>query len=53
LLEEAAGADVREGRAAVQADRLYHLIGDDAYGEHTLEIMIEEPGLRAFTFTFG
>jgi len=23
------------------------------YGEHTLVLIIESPGLRAFTFTFG
>lgn len=32
---------------------LYHLIQDLEHGEHTLEIVIENPGLRVFTFTFG
>ncbi len=35
-------------------ERLYHVIDDRAgWGEHTLEIIIENPGLRIFTFTFG
>lgn len=33
--------------------KLYHLIQDSEHGEHTLEIVIENPGLRVFTFTFG
>ena len=32
---------------------LYHLIKDATGGVHTLEIIIESPGLRAYTFTFG
>lgn len=51
------GEDVltREGasRAAVREDRLYKLIQDTEYGEHTVEIIIEKPGLKVFTFTFG
>lgn len=34
-------------------DQLYTLIENDDSGEHTLELMIESPGLKAFTFTFG
>ncbi len=50
-----AGEDVNQSdsRATIQAERLYKLIKGDDYGEHTLEIIIESPGLRAFTFTFG
>ncbi len=52
------GKDVsmRNGSSIVTISepRLYTLIEDPAgYGEHTLEINIENPGLRAFTFTFG
>jgi len=40
--------------AFIREDRLYELIDDPSgAGEHTLEIIIEKPGLRAFTFTFG
>jgi thiol-disulfide isomerase/thioredoxin len=48
-----AGVDVQSGSVTVQADRLYHLISEPAPSEHTLELIIESPGLRAFTFTFG
>jgi thiol-disulfide isomerase/thioredoxin len=53
-----AGGDVvqRNGSSIVNISesRLYKLIEDPAgYGEHTLEINVENPGLQAFTFTFG
>ncbi len=53
-----AGGDVvlKEGSSIVNISesRLYKLIEDPAgYGEHTLEINVENPGLQAFTFTFG
>ncbi|TSC62527.1 MAG: Thiol-disulfide isomerase [Parcubacteria group bacterium Gr01-1014_48] len=41
------------GERAIREHTLYHVIEDSEYGEHTLEIIIENPGLRAFTFTFG
>ena len=37
----------------VKAAGTYNIISDSDYGEHTLEIIIEDPGLKAFTFTFG
>lgn len=37
----------------VGGHKLYHAIENPEYGEHTLEIIIENPGLRVFTFTFG
>ncbi len=50
----ASGSDVKDGQVTVKANRLYRLIEDPAgYGEHTLEIDIPEPGLDAYTFTFG
>ncbi|HEY9204795.1 MAG TPA: redoxin domain-containing protein [Candidatus Methanoperedens sp.] len=53
-----AGKDVlrKNGSSVINISeaRLYTLIEDPAgYGEHTLEIIIENPGLSAFTFTFG
>ncbi|OHA05520.1 MAG: hypothetical protein A2934_05440 [Candidatus Sungbacteria bacterium RIFCSPLOWO2_01_FULL_47_10] len=58
LTADTAGADVvvkeSSSEAIIQEDRLYKLIQDkNGYGEHTLEIIIENPGLKAFTFTFG
>ena len=44
---------VSRGELIVQSDQLYNVLSDSAYGEHMLELRIEEPGLRAFTFTFG
>ncbi|MCH7641404.1 redoxin family protein [Patescibacteria group bacterium] len=50
---ERAGSDVKNSKVEIGQDRLYRLIEDVSHGEHTLEIIIEEPGLKAFTFTFG
>ena len=51
------GADITisggESFGTIKEDRLYKIIEDQTYGEHTLEIIIENPGLKAFTFTFG
>lgn len=42
------------GGLSIQESRLYELVNDpDGYGEHTLEIIVDSPGLKAFTFTFG
>lgn len=53
----AAGADVdqigNESVVTISQDRLYRLVEDSGVGEHMLELRIESPGLRAFTFTFG
>lgn len=52
---EASGEDVKisDGSVTVKEDRLYKIIEGTNYGEHTLELIIENPGLRTFTFTFG
>ena len=48
------GADVSaDGTVVIKEDRLYKLIQASEYGEHTIEIIIESPGLEAFAFTFG
>lgn len=53
-LGTAAGSDVAaDGTITIQANRLYNLINGAAYGEHTLEITVQSPGLQAYTFTFG
>lgn len=51
----AGGSDADEnGRVLIQEERLYKLIDNpDGAGEHTLEIIIEDPALEIFTFTFG
>lgn len=49
-----AGSDVSpQGTVTIQANRLYNLIQSATYGEHTLELIIQNPGLEAYTFTFG
>lgn len=48
------GADAPDGKGLIRDMRLYELINDQhGYGEHTLEVIIDEPGLEIFTFTFG
>lgn len=37
----------------VSAQMLYTLIDDTGYGEHTIEIRVDSPGLQAYTFTFS
>jgi hypothetical protein len=45
--------DTKQGSITFKEDRLYHVIKLPTPGIHTLEIKIENPGLQAFTFTFG
>jgi hypothetical protein len=45
---------VQNGKVFIQESRLYNLINNpDGSGTHTLELIIDSPGLEAFTFTFG
>lgn len=37
----------------VREDQLYILIENEEHGEHLLEIVVDQPGFKAFTFTFG
>lgn len=37
----------------IKENRLYTIIKGFDYGEHTLKLIIDSPGLNAFTFTFG
>lgn len=56
-LEKGIGEDLTfedgAARGTVQADQLYKLVQNEEHDVHTLEIIIEEPGFKAFTFTFG
>jgi hypothetical protein len=50
----AAGTDVVDGKVTITGSRLYNLVSNpDGVGTHTLELIIDNPGLQAFTFTFG
>jgi len=44
---------VSQGTQVIQANMLYNLIKGTIYGQHTIEIDVEGPGLDAYTFTFG
>lgn len=48
------GSDVKNGVLTVTGSRLYSIINNpDGAGVHTLELIVNQPGLQAFTFTFG
>lgn len=58
LTTENAGKDVRfekgESYFYVSGVRIYNIVNDKAgYGPHTLELIIESPGLEVYTITFG
>ncbi len=42
-----------DGVVFIKEDRLYKLIQNNGTEEHVLKIKIKNPGLKAFTFTFG
>ncbi len=46
-------ADRAGSTAAIREERLYRLVEDSDYGEHTLEIIVEEGVVQFFAFTFG
>lgn len=54
---KAKGKDIfyKNGKSfvSISTNRLYSIIEDKAYGDHLLEFIISDPGLQAFTFTFG
>ena len=49
------GADIdAAGNGTVTSDRLYQLVRQSgAVGDHTFAITFEDPGVRAYSFTFG
>lgn len=54
VVTDAAGGDVQDGTVRIQESQLYHLIHEPGDAStHTLELIIKNPGLKAFTFTFG
>jgi len=48
-----AGSDVNNGIIDVNDSRLYKAIETNEYGEHTLELIIEDGAVDMYTFTFG
>lgn len=51
-LGEASGDEVKDSEVIIKDARLYSLIKEKSWGEHTL-VMEVPSGLKAFTFTFG
>ncbi|MGE5230497.1 MAG: hypothetical protein ACM3NS_02080, partial [Deltaproteobacteria bacterium] len=47
-----AGADVRHGRATIDAQRLYRLVDLPAVSRHRLSLIFA-PGISGYAFTFG
>jgi thiol-disulfide isomerase/thioredoxin len=50
---DSAGDAVVDGFVTFRNEELYRIIENSDPGEHILEIIMEEPGVRAFAFTFG
>lgn len=49
-----AGSDVHNSQIVISGNRLYNVVKNaDGGGVHTLELIVQSPGLQAFTFTFG
>jgi len=54
LPENMRGSDVdKEGYLNVSENRLYRVVEGTVWGKHRLDLISEESGLEAFTFTFG
>jgi hypothetical protein len=41
------------GVITIQANQLYDVVQGSSYGTHTLQLIVQNPGLDAYTFTFG
>jgi thiol-disulfide isomerase/thioredoxin len=48
-----AGADVKDGVLTVDGERLYEVIDQGSAGNGVLELQTDDPGLQAYSFTFG
>jgi len=42
-----------DGKFLIDGQRLYNLVTNKEYGEHTIEIDVKEKGFQIYTFTFG
>lgn len=49
---DVSGDDVKDSEVVIKDARLYSIVSEKSWGEHTL-VMEAPPGLKAFTFTFG
>jgi hypothetical protein len=53
VMEKSFGVDAAMGNVVVDHEALYELINLDALDEGILDITADEPGLKAYAFTFG
>jgi len=42
-----------DGTVTIGANQLYTIVQGASYGTHTLQLIVQNPGLEAYTFTFG
>jgi thiol-disulfide isomerase/thioredoxin len=42
-----------DGTVMIQANQLYNIVQGTSYGTHMLKLVVQDPGLQAYTFTFG
>jgi cytochrome c biogenesis protein CcdA/thiol-disulfide isomerase/thioredoxin len=47
------GTDVKNGILTIEGSRLYNLFSSSAMGQHRIDIIFNQPGAQAYTFTFG
>jgi cytochrome c biogenesis protein CcdA/thiol-disulfide isomerase/thioredoxin len=47
------GADVKNGILTITGSRLYSLYSNSLLGRHRIDIIFNNPGAQAYTFTFG
>jgi cytochrome c biogenesis protein CcdA/thiol-disulfide isomerase/thioredoxin len=53
ISKENSPSSVSDGKLIITASTLYELYSSASAGEHRLDIIFSEPGVRAYTFTFG
>ena len=47
------GSDVQNGILTITGSRLYSLFSSTIMGQHRIDIIFNQPGAQAYTFTFG
>ena len=47
------GSDVKNGVLTISSSRLYNLFSSSIMGQHRIDIIFGQPGVQAYTFTFG
>jgi len=47
------GTDVKNGILTITSSRLYNIFSDTVAGQHRVDVIFQQSGAEAFTFTFG